>query len=313
MLNVTRAQALTDLGRWLQREDYRFATITPESHRRVNARTENAEARSLSDIFGWSRKFRPEVLGAAGMSLLERADALNVNGTFCSSKVRFSTAGESIFVHSAFPCLGADSVFFGPDTYRFLRFIDASRPQILPRRIIDIGAGSGAAGIHLARLYPRAEVFLTDVNDTALEFARANATLNNCARIAVLHSDVLQDVDGPFDLVVSNPPYLVDAIGRTYRDGGGALGHDLSLRILTESLAHLSPLGQILLYTGSAIVNGRDIFREKAMAILAQSGRAYSYAEIDPDVFGEELDTPAYIHADRLAVVGLHVTARTGF
>ena len=303
--------ALVELGRWLKGEHYRFITVTPESHRRVNARAENSEANSLRDIFGWSRRFKPEILGAAGMKLLAGAGTLKEHDGRYKSAVRFSSYGDSLFVHSAYPCDGPSSVFFGPDTYRFLRSIECYAAQNRrPLRVIDIGTGSGAAGVRLAQIFPEAAMTLSDVNPEALVFARANALLNGCAHVATVESDVLRDVDDCFDLIVSNPPYLVDAKDRLYRHGGGTLGFDLSLRILDESLARLSESGHLLLYTGSAIVDGRDFFREKAEERLARYGRPFTYEELDPDVFGEELDSPPYKRADRLAVILLKVDGR---
>src|SRR5438105_7016775 len=84
------------------------------------------------------------------------AGVLEVAGPLFRSNVRFSTLGDQLFVHSGFPTEQADAVFFGPDTYRFARFIRHSlgsmkRPGNLRRlRILDIGAGSGAGGIRAA-------------------------------------------------------------------------------------------------------------------------------------------------------------------
>jgi len=304
-----KPHALSSLGRWLKSLNYEFVTVTPESHRRVNERAQNAQAHNLRDVFGWSRRFMPGVLGHEGMALMRDAEALITRGDFLKSLVRFSTYRGLIFAHSAFPCARADSVFFGPDTYRFLRAID-SLPRTIarPGRIADIGTGSGAAGIHLAHMYPQADVVLADINTAALTFAAANADLNQCPNARVVNSDILKNIPGQFDLIVSNPPYLIDAAHRIYRHGGGALGHDLSLRILCEALDRLSAGGRLTLYTGSAVVDGRDIFRRKAEAVVAERGWDYSYTEVDPDVFGEELSTEAYRHADRLAAVVLRVT-----
>ena len=57
--------ALVGLGRALRAESYRFVTPTPRTHALVNARPENLEARSLRDIFGWSRPFAPTLLPEA--------------------------------------------------------------------------------------------------------------------------------------------------------------------------------------------------------------------------------------------------------
>ncbi len=63
-----------------------------------------------------------------------------------------------------------------------------------------------------------------------------------------------------------------------------------------------------MLYTGAPIVGGNDPFLEAIKGMFAGSGLSWTYQEVDPDVFGEELDTPAYREADRIAAVVL--TAR---
>jgi hypothetical protein len=63
------------------------------------------------------------------------------------------------------------------------------------------------------------------------------------------------------------------------------------------------------MYTGTAVVAGRDVFLEHAKEILSRAGLRFRYEEIDPDVFGEELDEPAYADVERIAAVGLVVYA----
>ena len=125
--------------------------------------------------------------------------------------------------------------------------------------------------------------------------------------VEAVHSDLLTAVPGTFDLIVANPPYLVDPAARAYRHGGGDLGAGLSLAILDAGVERLAPGGTLLLYTGAAIVNGQDPLRKAAAARLAGTGLRWSYREIDPDVFGEELDSGAYAEADRIAAVVLTV------
>ncbi len=70
-------------------------------------------------------------------------------------------------------------------------------------RILDLCCGSGAIGIALKRLFPTAEVTCSDVSQPALEVARRNGA-------RVVHSFFLNDVGGPYDLVVCNPPYVTE-------------------------------------------------------------------------------------------------------
>ena len=63
-----------------------------------------------------------------------------------------------------------------------------------------------------------------------------------------------------------------------------------------------------MLYTGTAIVDGIDTFKRGAIPQLQSNEFTYEYNEIDPDVFGEELDRRQYANVERIAAVGLVVT-----
>ena len=118
---------LAALGALLRAEEYRFVAPTPETHRRVLARRE--EARTLRDVFGWSRPFAPGLLPSAFVDLLDRAGALDRHGEIWRSRVRYATMGPLLCAHSAYPTVSADAVFFGPDTYRFASFLLARAPE----------------------------------------------------------------------------------------------------------------------------------------------------------------------------------------
>jgi methylase of polypeptide subunit release factors len=313
LLNPTgQDAALVALGRALKARDYRFTTITPASHQRVNARAANP-GRRLEDIFGWNRPFVSSDLPAELLQYLSAAGALQTTERQRRSTVRFSTLGHQLFAHSSFPTEQADAVFFGPDTYRFARMIRQSLRETALKpsaRIIDIGSGSGAGGLYAATLaHPPSRVVLTDINTAALRFCRINAALNGVRNVEIVESDVFATVAGRFDLVISNPPYLVDPQARLYRHGGGALGSDLSVRIVDQAIDRLAPGGRLLLYTGSAIVDGKDAFHETLAARLSNRPVGFSYEEIDPDVFGEELEHPPYDRAERIAVVAVTIKA----
>jgi release factor glutamine methyltransferase len=305
-----RDLALLALGRSLKARDYRFTTITPASHQRVNARAAKPRAQ-LADIFGWNRPFQRGDLPADLLEHLSAAGALETTNRQLRSAVRFSTLGKQLFAHSSFPTEQGDAVFFGPDTYRFAHMIRQSLAEKALKpgaRIIDIGSGSGAGGLHAAALAdPSATLVLTDINHSALRFSRINAALNGARNVHIVESDLFAAVEGQFELIVSNPPYLVDPLARLYRHGGGALGSDLSVNIAEQGIVHLAPGGRLLLYTGSAIVAGKDAFYETLAARLSGRPLRWSYDEIDPDVFGEELAYPPYDEADRIAVVAVTI------
>ncbi len=77
-------------------------------------------------------------------------------------------------------------------------------------RMLDMGTGSGAIAVAVAHNRPDAAVTALDVSEAALAIARANASANGAA-VTFLHSDWFAALDGtPFDLIVSNPPYIAD-------------------------------------------------------------------------------------------------------
>src|SRR5438105_14313527 len=107
---------LAKLGRALRETGYAFVTPTPATHARVVARAR--EARTLRDVFGWSKPFHRELLSPALLALLEEAGALERTGALLRSGVRFSTVGPLLLAHSAWPTTAADAVFLGPAPYR---------------------------------------------------------------------------------------------------------------------------------------------------------------------------------------------------
>jgi release factor glutamine methyltransferase len=299
-------RALLALGLHLKRQGYQFTTVSPATHARVNARAHSGPP-SLTAILGWNRPFAADEVTEIDLRRLADAGILERVGTFLRSTVRFSTLGQQLFVHSSFPTEQPDAVFFGPDTYRFARFI-GSNLAMRRLRILDVGAGSGAGGLYAAAAANlRPIVTLSDINRRALQFCRINAAINSVPDVAIVESDLFDDVEGSFDLIVANPPYLVDPLARTYRHGGGPLGSELSLRIAANGISRLAPGGSLLLYTGSAIVNGSDLFHAALSSELGGRGASFIYEELDPDVFGEELEHHPYDRVDRLAVVGVTI------
>jgi SAM-dependent methyltransferase len=302
------SKALLELGRSLSRLGYEFTTLTPGAQQIVNGRAGTAEARSLRDVFGWSRPFRQELLPVPLFELMAAAEVLERASEphLWRSTVRFSSVDGSLFVHSAYPTTTRDAVFLGPDSVRFVNAMIRVAPSAL--RVADVGCGTGVGGIALARRgLGASKLVLSDINERALSMATVNAALAGVTA-EVVQSDVLARIEGELDLVIANPPYLRDDDARWYRDGGGRYGEVLGARIVREALERLreNPRGgTLLLYTGSAIVAGSDAFLAAIADDLRQPDTHYSYEELDPDVFSEELSKPAYADVERIAAVFL--------
>lgn len=303
-----RETALLGLAQAVRASGYAFTTPTPASHARVNARPGNEWARDLRGVFGWSRPFREDTIALGLLELMRAAGVLAPYPGGYRSAIRFSTLDGLLFAHSEYPTTQEDAVFFGPDTYRFARAIRQGIPSRVARAV-DIGGGAGPGAVLVARERPGAAVVAVDINETALRMTRVNAALAGVA-VEAVESDLLGALDGSFDLIVANPPYLIDPGERTYRHGGGSLGAGLSSEILQSAIDRLAPGGTLLLYTGAAIVDGVDAFAVDAEQRLAGSDLAWTYDEIDPDVFGEELEQGVYAAAERIAAVLLTAIKR---
>jgi hypothetical protein len=304
---------LLELGKALKSAGYSFTAPTPLTYGGYLARKRRDDAQPLVEAFGWNRPFRAGELEDRYVRWLENCELLDmVDSGHYRSRVRFSTLAGMIFAHSGYPTIQESSVFFGPDTYRFaqgIRHLAQSTPDFSPRTIIDIGTGTGAGGIYAAKVFPGAEhVVLADINSIALEFAQVNAALNDLSVQTTL-SDILQGVEAKGDLIISNPPYLIDPAQRAYRHGGGDWGCDLAVRMVKAALDRLTDTGRLLLYTGTPVVNGVDKFLEAVRPVLNERLKRYGYEETDPDVFGEELKNAPYDQADRIATVILNVSA----
>lgn len=305
--------ALLDLLRLLKDRGYSFVTPTPATHARVLARAPHRRADNLRDIFGWSLRFDPDLLDPELLRILERADALEEDGGGLKSRLRVSSLGGDLLLHSAYPTDRQDAVFFGPDSYRFARLISDELSRCPPKegaRLVDIGTGAGAGGIVAARLCPAAEIFMTDVNPLALQLAQINAQGAGVNARFYQTSD-LSPIDGAFNLLLANPPYIADGAGRAYRDGGGMHGAEVSLMMARQAIPRLAAGGRFILYTGSAIVDGRDTLKDRLARLVEEGDCMLRYTEIDPDVFGEELENPAYADVERIALVAAVIECRT--
>ena len=304
-MELPDVHVLVRLGEELRRAQYRFVTVTPETHRRVLARC-SRPVRGLADVFGWNLPFEETDVPAVIMDLLSEGGLVDVTPAGLVSLVRFASLEGCLYAHSAFPTDDVDAVFFGPDTYRFARAIRHAARRA--KTVVDVGCGTGAGGIVAGSGAER--IVLADINERALLFARANAGINGVTNAQLVKSDVLSGVRETPDLVVANPPYLLDSRGRTYRDGGGEHGEALAVRIVEEAVPRLAPGGTLVLYTGSAIVGGVDTFHKAVAPFLERCCAHVAYEEVDPDVFGEELSLPSYAAVDRIAAVVLEVTSR---
>lgn len=302
-------QTYAELLGFLRDCGYHFVTPTPATHARIIGRAGRDHARSLEDVLGWSLPFDPALLPTEIIELLDAANVIvrHADGRM-KATIRVSSVHGNLFVHSAFSTSEVDSVFLGPDSYRFADYILAKlRPTADGGRILDYGAGAGVGGITAASQWPDSMLTLADINPKALYLASINADFAGLGHVA-LEATSPAELEGDFDLIVTHPPFMMDRDKRAYRDGGDLYGARLSLNWVLEGLTKLTPGGRLILHTGISIVGGRDLFREQIAKQVRAPGWTIDYHELDPDIFSEDLDEPAYAEVDRIAAVGMCIT-----
>jgi release factor glutamine methyltransferase len=153
-------------------------------------------------------------------------------------------------------------------------------------RVLDVGVGSGAIALAIADEHPGARVVATDTSPDALAVAEANRTrLGVDGRLQLVHGDLLAGRAGPFDLVVSNPPYVrpeewPELPPEVRREPRAALvGSDVGETIAAQATAVLAPGGWLVLETG----DGQAPALAAALAALG-----YDAVAISRDLAGRE-------------------------
>ncbi len=179
-----------------------------------------------------------------------------------------------------------------PETEELVERVGEWLEDSPPGRLVDLGTGTGVIALSLARLFPEAEVVATDVSADALAVARSNAGAQGLAeRVDFVESDWFSALEGMFDLVVGNPPYLTGAELKEAEPevrehepagalvSGGAAGESALVAILEGAFQVLNPGGLLALETGIA-----------QRGILEARAKEIGYAEFlqEPDLSGRD-------------------------
>ncbi len=147
------------------------------------------------------------------------------------------------------------------ETERLVELALDRLPADTPARVADLGTGSGAIALAIARERPLAQVVATDASAAALEIAQVNAREHGLGQVRFVHGDWLAPLAGErFDLIASNPPYIEAGDAHLTRGdlrfepasalASGADGLDDIRRIVAQAPAHLRPGGWLLLEHG---------------------------------------------------------------
>ena len=140
----------------------------------------------------------------------------------------------------------------------------------LVHRALDLCTGSGCLAIQMAAHYPAAQIDAVDISLDALEVAAVNVEDYGLQeRIQLVHTDLFEGLEGTYDLIVSNPPYVdaesVDALPEEYLHepelalGSGEDGLDATREILFQAAKFLNPRGVLLVEIG----HNRDVLERE--------------------------------------------------
>lgn len=126
------------------------------------------------------------------------------------------------------------------------------------KKILEIGTGSGAMSIAIAKNNESCEIIATDISDEILSITKRNLELNNINNIKLIKSDLFNDITGKFDLIFSNPPQQkTENLNNAEKEGklitprvasdGGIDGFDLYNKIKEQSKEYLNEDGILVL------------------------------------------------------------------
>jgi len=147
-----------------------------------------------------------------------------------------------------------------PETEQLVELVEA-RIENRESRIVDVGTGSGVIAISLAAKFPGAKILAIDISDDALALAQENAAILNLKdRVQFLKSRLLENVEGAFDLIVANLPYVSTQDRHTLSHEvlhdpevalfAGKRGDELVRELIDQAPTRLHPGGLLALEIG---------------------------------------------------------------
>jgi release factor glutamine methyltransferase len=170
-----------------------------------------------------------------------------------------------------------------------------------PSSLLDVATGSGCIGLTLASAWKDCRVLLSDISEDALDLARMNASRLGLHSVKLVRSDLFEKINGSFDLVTANLPYIPSAEIRTLsrevrRDpelalDGGPDGLEIVRRFLVEVQPHLSSGALIVLEVGHD--QGREVADQAEKCGYIHARLLADLAGIERFVIAEYVAPPA--------------------
>ena len=157
--------------------------------------------------------------------------------------------------------------------------------------ILDLCTGSGAIAVSIAKYLPSAKVYASDVSKKALEVAKTNAKNNEVEdKIEFINSDLFEKIEGKFDIIVSNPPYIRTEVIKTLDKevqkepmlalDGGKDGLDFYRKIVEGAYPHLKFDSYLCFEIGYD--------QKEEVTEIIKNGKVYSETYCKKDLYGND-------------------------
>ena len=177
-----------------------------------------------------------------------------------------------------------------PETAEIIEAVKGQRSKV--QGVLDIGTGSGCIAIALKQRHPDWIVAACDISEEALDVARENTWCNH-AEVRFFRCDILSEVpkDGPYDLIVSNPPYVLESEKTSmesrvldYEPASALFVPDHDPLLFYRRITHLAA-GGLLAPQGQLLFEINERFGEETADLLREKG--FAEVEIRQDMFGK--------------------------
>jgi len=167
------------------------------------------------------------------------------------------------------------------DSYLFADFLKKELPKLIKKnpnlKFLEVGTGSGILSKTASKFLPIKNILALDINPEAVKALQKE-------KFKVIQSDLFENVENKFDLIIFNAPYLPldkrEPKSSRACTTGGKNGDEISLKFLTQAKQHLNPNGKILLLISSLtpqnkikklwnykIVSRKKIFMEELLVL----------------------------------------------
>ncbi len=275
-----------DLGNllaFLRRQSNLFQSSAIPGVYRTALRARNPKAVALHEFFqigrAMPRERLEELLTGELVEEVLAADLLEAPGGELRSRVMITPFRDRFYVSDPLWLQDhAEFVYMGRTSFAVSDLLLAAAVGRERRgRLLDVGCGSGILGVAVGDLFE--EVIGTDIVDRCLLYARLNAALNDVNGCDFHYSDVYSDVEGTFDVIVTNPPIeWVDMDhedqeeGKVFAAGGADWGTELPARILGGALERLNPGGIIHATLSCPVIRGRPYVVDVMERIYGATG-----------------------------------------